>query len=1006
MSVTAAGSRRSLEDVVRGYRRRAGLTQRQVAERAGMSVASLRDLEQGRVATPRVGTLRKLADALELTAAETEELVQLSQSGKTETADLWVRILGPLAVRAGGVDVDPGPVRQRVLLGLLALTPNKTVGREGLIEAGWGEQPPANVVDLLQTSMSRLRRRLQAPQGEAEPARIITATRGGYQLTVADDQLDLLAFRARLELARKCRDAGDIPGACAAYRDAVELWRGDALADLPSLYVHPSVVALTGEWQTMVVEYAETAARLDRHEQVVPLLRRLTEADPLHESAHARLMVALAGSGQQAAALTVYGELRRRIADELGAEPGREVAEAHQRVLRQEVHHPEIAEPVTVRAHRQLPRDIADFTGRDIELTALRNKLTQSESDHAAAMIIAIEGMAGVGKTRLAVRLAYQLFGEGRFTDEHLYVDLRGHADQPPAEPATVLASFLHLLGVPGDQIPRGLDERAALYRARLREQGVLVLLDNAASAEQVLPLLPDSPRNAVLVTSRRSLALDGAHSLPLDVFSPVDARLLLTQIVGEERVAADAEAAQRVVELCGRLPLAVALIARRIQGRPAWSFADMTRRLLDASDRIDELTAGSRHVRAAFDLSYQALGLSARQMFRLLGLHPGDDFTSASAAAMVGCPEEAARRLLDCLVDEHLAIVVTGERYQLHDLVRAYARDVAERDEEDGGQAAVDRVLNWHLHAAYRAKSVLSPAVGTTFSVSDESPLDLPEFDDEDAAFSWFDAEHASVTGAVALGVEYGLESISWQLTALLRTYFERTSEWDRWVSVAQLGLAAARRVGDRAGEALLLSDLGLAYGQLDELEQSARSAKESLEIRQAIGDRAGEGWSQNNLGIAIARCGDVAAARGHFQAAIELARKLTDTRFEAAVLSNLGQCHVGLGEFNEAVTCLRGAVELRRNVNDIVGIAISLHCLGAALLGLDRYEEAIPLLQESCELCRQQRYRAYEAEALETLGKALREVNREAEAQECWERGLKILAEIRQERAAGTVS
>lgn len=443
------GTRGRLGELVRGFRRRAGLTQQEVADLAGLSVAGLRDVEQGRVTRPRASTMRRLADVLGLSLDEMDTLLRRSGAA-AEDEELRFEVLGPLRVVVDGEVVDPGSEKQRVLTGLLALSPNVPVGRDSLVEALWGDSAGAGAVDSLQSRVSRLRRRLRLSDTESDG--VLAAARGGYQLSVAESQHDLLTFRRVVERARAARDSGELAEASKLYANAVGLWRGAPLEGLGALQSHPVVVGLAREYPTVAVEYADVAYQLGQYQELLPLLQRIAEAEPLHEAVHAALMIALAGSGQQAAALNVFDTLRRRLANELGADPGHELVTAYQRVLRQEVAQPEFS-PVS--AHRQLPPDIADFSGRTTELMQLRESLPEP-GEGTAVPISLIEGMAGVGKTRLAVRLAHQLLAEGRYTEQQLYVDLRGHSEQPPADPGAVLASFLRLLGVPGDQIQIG----------------------------------------------------------------------------------------------------------------------------------------------------------------------------------------------------------------------------------------------------------------------------------------------------------------------------------------------------------------------------------------------------------------------------------------------------------------------------------------------------------------------------------------------------------------------
>ncbi|MEO3930699.1 tetratricopeptide repeat protein [Micromonosporaceae bacterium B7E4] len=999
-------SEAGLASSLREFRERAGLTQQDLADRAGLSVGGVRDLEQGRVAAPRPATLRRLASALGLSAGETSRLIRLCRDAHPPAYGLRLQVLGPLAVLVNGVGVDPGSAKQRTLLAALALRPNAPVRLDTLVEVMWGRQPPDSAAVLVQNHVSRLRQRLRAPQPATHPDRLLVATGGGYQLTVSDEQLDLLEFRRLVRRARGAHRDGDLASAYEWYRQATGLWRGAPLADLASLRILPEVAALDRERQSVVLEYAHLATGLGHHDQVLPLLRQAADSDPLDEAAHAQLILALAGTGRQAEALRVFEALRRRLADELGADPGPALAAAHRRVLRQEVTRP-AATGTAVSAHRQLPPDIAGFTGREAELSILSSALPPAGETGTTVVISTIEGMAGVGKTRLAVHHAHQLVRSGRYVDIQLYVDLHGHADEPPADPATVLASFLYLLGVPGAQIPDGLDARAALYRDRLHGRHALVLLDNAASDEQVLPLLPASTTSLVLVTSRRVLALDGAHTLNLDVFTARDAHALLGRVAGEHRVAAEPAGARRVADLCGRLPLAVVLAAHRLRSRPAWTFSDLAARLDAEGDRLGELAVGNRQIRAVFDLSFQALDPAGQRLFRLLGLHPGDDFTVDSAAALVGVPPPVARQTLERLGDEHLVTPITADRYRLHDLLREYAGTRATLDDGDDGadrtDAAVGRILTWYLYAAEAAVRRLFPYNMEVVLDERARPSHLPGFDTDEQAFGWITAEQSTLVAAVNTAFGHGRYDIAWRLPAVLRLYFDRRSNWHDWLGTSRIALDAARRTDDRAGEALILSGLGLGYGQLGRTEESVDCLTRSLEIRRAVGDRRGEGRTLNNLGIAYGRQGRFHEAIDHLTAALEIRQDTASQYDQSMTLGNLGRAYSGAGQHREAIRCLSQALEVRRRLADPAGVASALFNLGEALLHAGQHEQALIRLYEARDLFHQKHCRGFEAETLEVLGDGLLRSGEPVQARDCWQQALDIFDALGHPRAEG---
>lgn len=676
---------RNIRHSLQAYRRRAGLTQQEAARRAGLSVAALRDIEQGRVAAPRPETLRRLAVALGLSAGEQSELAAaggaaqasgVREAGERESPVLWLGVLGPLTVRVAGAAVDLGSEVQRVLLGLLALSPNVPVARERLVarlaaaRGATGEGPGA---ESLAARISRLRRRLRLAPDPAAPS--LVARAGGYELVVADDQLDLLAFRAAVAHARRLRSSGDILTAWQRYSAAVRLWRGEPMAGLAALADDPAVVAVVRQWPSVVAEYAALGVELRRYEEVVPVLRRVVAADPLHESLHAQLMVALAGTGRQAEALEVFDALRRRLGRDLSAGPGAELMAAHRQVLRQAV----VVRPAgeVVRARRTLPMDVADFTGREPELRWLWQRVPAANGGTPAtgsAAVVAIEGMPGVGKSRLAIHFAHQLVAQGRCPHQQLYADLAHGALGPMA----VLATFLRLLGVAGDELPVDQAGRIALYQDRLREEPALVLLDGAGDSGQVESLLPAGPGSLTVVTSRRPLGLATADHLVLQPFPERAALELLAAVIGADRVAAEPEPARQLVAGCGRLPLAISLLGRRLLARPAWTLAETASRVADPAGRLDELAAGGRSVREVFEQSYRALPAELRKAVRCLRDHPDAQLSVAAAADRLGAASSVARRTLDQLCREQLVFRTGGDRYGLHDLVRDYLREAA----------------------------------------------------------------------------------------------------------------------------------------------------------------------------------------------------------------------------------------------------------------------------------------------------------------------------------------
>ncbi|QSB15309.1 tetratricopeptide repeat protein [Natronosporangium hydrolyticum] len=966
-----------LGPLVRDLRRDAGLTQQQAADLAGMSVAALRDLEQGRVTAPRSLTLRRLAEALRLPALETEELLRWATPGQVPDPGLWLQVLGPLAVQVAGAPVEIASKPQRRLLGVLALHPQLTVSHEALVEAVWGAAPPANAPELLRIHISRLRRRLGG-RPEPDGPGLLTAAPGGYLLGVSENQLDVLMFERLLARGRQASREADPDRACRSFADAIALWRGDPLAEL-GLSAHPAVATLTRQWRWAVVEYATVANAVGRPRLVIEPLRQVVGADPQHEAAQAQLLIALAATGERAAALGQFEEVRGLLADELGADPGPELRHAYQQVRGESTAG---RERIAVSAYRQLPPDLTDFTGRETELQELSKRMAAAAGAGTALVISSVEGMAGVGKTWLAVHLAHRLLAAGHGTEVQLSVDLRGHADEPPADPAAVLASFLLLLGVPGEQIPDDPVGRSALYRDRLFDRRALVLLDNAADEEQVRPLLPAGPNNLVVVTSRRSLALDGAQVLPLDVFAPAEAVGLLRRVAGVDRVAREPAAAARLAELCGHLPLAVSLVARRLRARPGWRLAELVERLTVAGDRLGELAAGSAQLRAIFELSGQALPEPVHRMFRLLGLHPGREVDAEAAAALAELPPVAARRLLDQLVDEHLATMVTGERYRLHDLLRDYARELgAVRDPAPARRAALTRLLEYYLHTVARATDRLL-AQRARVSLVGTDPQLGPSLPDRPAAVAWLQAEHAVLVAMVGYAAEQGWPTHAWQLAYELRAYFGMHGHILDWVDTQEAALRAVLDAGDRRGELELRTFLGSAYldqGRnrlaLDQLEQALVRHRELpagdalAEEALAEGALARELNIRSLLGVACKELGRFPEALTHYQEALHLAEG-RDSYREGALRTNLSVLLVELARPAEArANCLR-ALALVQQVGDVDGECLVLTNLGDACRRLGEFAAARDYLGRALQLADEHGFRPRRAYTLHRLG------------------------------------
>jgi DNA-binding SARP family transcriptional activator len=698
-----------LASLITGGRREASLTQQQLADRAVVSLGTVRDVEQGRTAQPRRNTVEALSVALGLDRNEVAEAAGWPAgdgSGPAPAwpatamaAGVWLGVLGSLAARRDGLPAGAVAGRQRAILGLLAVHPGRALHRETIIDAVWGSQPPASAVAMVQTHVSQLRRLLGLG--------VVTSDGTSYRLDLTAAELDSLEFARLADEARNAAAAGKPAAACRLYEQALHLWRGEPLADVLILHGHPAVTALAQQRAAVTLEHAAAAAAAGCPERAVTQLRELTAREPLDERAHARLMLTLAACGQQAAALSVFDRLRRRLDEELGISPSAELAQVHLHILRGQIAaaggRPAEASRVSTPdlVPRLLPASTAHFTGRASELSMLTGLLEQATAAPGTATICAISGMGGVGKTALALRWAHQV--TGAFPHGQLYVNLRGFGPSDgPAPPGEALIGFLGALGVPPERIPAGMPAQTGLLRSLLAGRRILVVLDNARDEEQVRPLLPASPGCLVIVTSRSQLAglaaAEGASLLRLDLLTDAEARALLAARLGPQRASAEPDAVTEIAVRCGRLPLALAAAAARAATYPHFPLASLAAELRDVRGRLDHLDSGDPAVslRTVFSWSVRQLSPPAARMFRLLSRCPGSDVTVPAAASVAGTDQPGARRLLRELVRCHLLAEPRPGRYAFHGLLRAYAAEQAAAGPRPDQDDSAGSVHSW----------------------------------------------------------------------------------------------------------------------------------------------------------------------------------------------------------------------------------------------------------------------------------------------------------------------
>jgi DNA-binding SARP family transcriptional activator/DNA-binding XRE family transcriptional regulator len=1007
---------------VRAGRRAAGLTQQQLAEAAGVSVGALRDLEQDRTTRPRGEFVRRLSNVLGLAPDQPDG--RRPAGGPARGGTVRLRVLGPLAAWRGSLPVELGAARQRAVLGLLALRPNVAVHREAIIEALWSDDVPAAAVKMVQIYVGRLRRQLDPGRPPGDRGGLLVSSGTRYLLRADARQLDLIAFGRLADRARQAGRRGDAGAACDLYAEALGLWLGEPLADLDLLSAHPAVIGLAGRRADVVADFAETATAAGLHAHALPYLQAAAERDPLDERAHAWLMIALAGTGQQAAALAVYDRLRQRLDAQLGVRPGPVLAQAQERVLRQEVPAPRAAPaqavagaaagpaPEVVRAPaappRQLPRGPGAFVGREAEFAVLR---ALAEQAGEAAVICVIDGVAGIGKTAFAIH-AGRCLAE-KFPDGQLYADLRGFSPlRAPTPPAEALTGFLRALGVDPRAVPGGVDEQAGMYRSLLDGRRMLIVLDNAADPGQVRPLLPGSPGTLILVTSRGRLsgltARDGARRLTLQPLEQAEATLLLGRILGPERVSAEPEAASEISVRCGHLPLALRIVADRAADRPCVTLADLAGQLaaahglLDVLDSEDEATA----IRAVFSWSYQALAPAAARVFRLLGLHPGPDVSVPAAAALAALGPAEAGRLLDLLAGVHLVEGDQPGRYRLHDLLRVYATEQVRAAGTAGGQAAIRRMLIWYLHTAVRADQMLVP--GRRHPVLGAPPpgCEPLSFSGYEQALAWCDTEYANLTTATRLAAEAGHDDVAWQFPVALRGFFDLRRPWAEGLASASAGVAAARRSGNRDGQAWTLDCLGHAHSGLGQFEEALDCYAQARNIRRETGDRWGESAnSMVNLGCTYLELSQPDLALDCFQRVLAAAQEAGNKYVQSLALVNLAETYTRLARADDLLACSLQAVQATREIGYRQAEGTALGSLAAAYRALgqpgrarDRYHQALAVRRQAGD-------RHGEAEILRDLGDLSGDVGHRKAARRSWVQALAILEGLGDDRACAEI-
>jgi DNA-binding SARP family transcriptional activator len=904
-------------------------------------------------------------------------------AGETE-----FRLLGPLLVRCGDVAMRLPAAKQRTVLAALLLRAGRAVSLDELAEALWGPAPPPSARVTVQNYVKRVRKGL----GPAAGSRIITQPRG-YLIQVDPGELDLSRFESHLSAARAAARGGAWAQAATDAGVGLGLWRGEPLADIESDMLTAREAPRLAELRLQALETRIDAdLHLGRHAEVIAELRQLTAAHPLREHLRALLMLALYRDSRQSEALAVYSDARALLIEELGAEPGHELRELHQRILVGDSalavrERPRDAAASGVPAEfpgpagpgagtrvvpRELPAGAPHFTGRDSEVTTLTSALEQPGA--RAPRTVVISGTAGVGKTTLAVHCAHQ--SAGRFPDGQLYLNLRGYDPGQPVTAADGLACFLRSLGIAGQDIPAEEAERAARYRSLLAGRRMLVVLDNAATVEQVRPLLPGTASCAVLVTSRDSLAglvaRDGAARLDVDLLPLPDAVRLLRALIGA-RVDADPQGAATLATRCCRLPLALGVAAELAAGRPAVPLTQLAGELDDQQRRLELLDAGGdprTAVRSVFSWSCRHMDARAVRAFRLAGLHPGPGFDAFATAALTGTTPDDASRLLTVLARAHLIEPGPADRYGMHDLLRGYARELADgRDARAERHAALARLFDYYLHVAGTAMDTLYPAERHRRPRVPSTASSCPPLTEADAARRWLDSERLTLLALAALATDQGFPGHAARFGPVLFRYLDAGGHYADAAAMCAQALRAARLAGDQAAEAAALLCLGGVSWRLARYDDAAAHLSQAAALFRTAGDRASEARALGNLGIVESCQGRYEPAAGYHRQALALTRAAGDQLAEARALDNLAGVLCQQQAYDRAADCQLAALAIYRQLGDRHGEAGILCGLGAVTCLQGRYQQAAWYLRQALRVSQAVGDRLCEARTLGNL-------------------------------------
>lgn len=943
------------------------------------------------------------------------------------TDDVWVRVavLGPIHIVADGEVLSVPRAQTRGILALLALQPGRPLSHEAIIEAMWTGTAPKKARAQVHSALSVIRG-LLAKAGRAE---VVESTRFGYRLALAPTNVDIGQFDLLTAVAES---EGDPRQAVGLWRQALALFHGEPLADAAGGYVAASRTSIDERRLLAVEKLADVELRLGRHANVAAELAPMLSAYPYRERLRGRVMLALHGSGRQSEALSLYHAYRRELSEHDGLDPGQELAGLAVQILRTAAvpakqfptdppstrtpailddskiepspHRRPAGEQVSRgrRIPKLLPLDVRGFAGRRRELNRLSLVLGDRRDRDTATNVVVISGMGGVGKTALAVHWAHRV--SDRLADGQLYVNLRGFDPAGTAmPPGEAIRQFLDALAVPSQRIPADLDSQINLYRTLLADTRMLVVLDNARDAEHVRPLLPGAPGCFVLITSRNMLtslvAAEGAHIIQLGQLSPAEAYDVLSRRLGTARVTADPDPVAQIITCSARLPLALAIIAANASTRPDLPLAAIADQLRNSRGRLDALSTGdtpTTDVRAVFSWSYWTLSGDSARLFRLLGLHPGPDFSTAAAASLCGLPVQHAQTLLHELTNAHLVTENNG-RYHLHDLLRDYAAELARTAETSRQRrAAIRRMLDHYLRTAHAADRLLAPARDTITLPPLPPGTQLIPLTSYEQALSWFATERSVLPAAVHYAAANGFDLHTWQFGWALTSFFDRQINWQDETAIQHAAVGAAERLDDLAAQAHARRNLARAHIRQGQLADADRHLLLALHLAGRTTDTAAKAHTHHALGHLRERQGQYEQALHHATQARDLFRIIGYQHGQAYALSGIGWCQAMLGNHQQGLAYCGEALTLLREIGDGLGQASTWDTLGYLHGQLGDHKQALTDYQNAIDLVRALGAQHKEAAYLTHLGDTQHTVGNTQAALEAWHQALSILEQL----------